>query len=313
MDCYRIEKVTVMDENYLAKWLNNELSEEELKAFRDSPEFNTYQRIVKAATSLEGAEFDVEAALERVREARQPASGKVVRLHPYRWAWRIAAAIVVFLGIAFLYMNNIGDRVHTDFAQQTALNLPDASEVILNAGSDLSYDEGRWDKKRQVKLEGEAYFKVAKGKTFTVETQEGNVTVLGTQFNVLQRGDIFVVTCYEGLVQVDSHGETHQLPAGSGFRLVGGVAQTFATAAEKPSWTDRESSFQSMPLSFVLQELQRQYGIDVETRNVDQTTLYTGSFSNTNLELALQSISTPLQLDYRVEGNKVLIYDPDAP
>ena len=51
----------------------------------------------------------------------------------------------------------------------------------------------------------------------------------------------------------------------------------------------------------------------MEVKGVDQNILYTGSFSNTNLELALQSISTPLQLDYRVEGDKVLIYEQDAP
>ncbi len=302
-----------MKENYLAKWLNNELSEEELKAFRDSPEFNTYRKIVDAASGLEGPDFDVDAALARVKEARQSSGGKVIRMRSNPWIGRIAAGIVVFLGIAFLYMNLIGDRIQTDFGQQIVVGLPDASEVLLNAGSDLSYNEGKWDERRELKLRGEAYFKVAKGQAFTVETDAGSVTVLGTQFNVLQRGDILVVTCYEGLVRVDASGTSHQLPAGTGFRVVDGVAELFDTPDTKPSWTDRESSFRSMPLSFVLQELQRQHTVEVETRNVDLTTLYTGTFSNTNLELALQSISTPLQLEYRVEGNKVLIYGPDAP
>jgi transmembrane sensor len=302
-----------MRENYLAKWLNNELSEEELKSFRESPEFNTYQKIVNTASGLEGADFDVEEALAKVRETSKPGSGKVVRMSSYRWVVRIAAAIVVFLGIAFLYMNSMGDRIHTDYAQQTVVSLPDASEVMMNAGSDISFNQQDWDTERHLKLNGEAYFKVAKGQVFTVETQAGTVTVLGTQFNVLQRGAIFVVTCYEGLVRVDAPGATHELPAGTGFRMVGTEAATFDTSKTKPSWTDAESSFQSMPLAFVLEELERQYGVAVETKNVEKTTLYTGSFSNTNLELALQSISTPLQLKYSVEGDKVLIYDQDVP
>ena len=109
-----------------------------------------------------------------------------------------------------------------------------------------------------------------------------------------------MVTCYEGLVRVDRAGSSVELPAGTAYRLVGGRASTTEIAGE--------SSFQSMPLPFVLEEFERQYNVEVETRNLDLGEVYTGTFSNTNMNLALQSISAPLDLTYEVNGNKVLFY-----
>ena len=43
--------------------------------------------------------------------------------------------------------------------------LPDHSEVVLNADSEITYKKSNWDTNRKLELQGEAYFKVAKGKT----------------------------------------------------------------------------------------------------------------------------------------------------
>jgi ferric-dicitrate binding protein FerR (iron transport regulator) len=302
-----------MKENYLAKWLNDELSGEELRAFMNTPEFQTYQRIVRTASEFNAPDFDVEQALSEVRQARQKPKGRVIRLTSYQHLWKVAAALIILLGISFFYINSMDQAVQTDYAQRTEVFLPDASEVILNAGSELSFSEKKWDSERHVNLRGEAYFKVAKGQTFTVETSAGTVTVLGTQFNVLQRDGIFIVSCYEGLVRVEHQGTAHELPAGTGYRMVNSDMKVFEVLATRPSWTVDESTFLSMPLSFVLEEFQRQYDMEVDIRGVDTRELFTGTFSNTNLELALQSISAPLQLGYSLEGNKVLIYAQNAP
>ena len=213
-----------MKENYLAKWLNGELTEAEMKVFRDSPEFETYERIASVSSRLEGPAFDTEAALDRVKQARAGNTGKVRRLQPaVRWL-SIAAAVILMLTAGYFYINSLEATVEAKFAQRQELRLPDASDVLLNAGSELTYSKTKWDEKRQVRLTGEAYFKVAKGETFTVETPAGTVAVLGTQFNVLQRGDVFIVSCYEGRVRVTHKSKTIELPAGSAYRVVGSTA-----------------------------------------------------------------------------------------
>ncbi len=303
-----------MQENYLAKWLNNELSEEELKEFKNSEEYASYMRILEASAKLEAPEFSVEQAWSDFRERRSNKGGKVIAMRPAQKLMRIAAAIAVLFVISYFYISSLDETISTQYAQRETVILPDASEVILNAGSEITYSKKKWDRERNIELEGEAFFKVAKGKKFTVSTETGTVTVLGTQFNVEQREGFFEVTCYEGLVSVLFNNNETRLAAGSSFVAFNGqVIETEAVENLGPSWMNDESTFKSIPLKFVLSELERQYNIEVSTENIDTVQLFTGTFSNTNLNLALESISAPYQINYKIQGNKVLFYAEETP
>ncbi len=303
-----------MQENYLAKWLNNELSEEELASFKRSEEYASYQKIVGLADTLEAPSFDMEKALGDFKKRQLHKETPVIKMRPAQYLMRIAAAITVLFAATYFYISTLDETVTTQYAERTEVVLPDASEVILNAGSELSYSERKWDNERALSLEGEAFFKVAKGKKFTVTTDLGTVSVLGTQFNVKSRKGFFEVTCYEGLVSVNFRGKEEKLPAGTSFLLVNKrVVDTEVPLTSEPSWINNESTFKSIPLTYVLNEFQRQYNIKVETSNVDLSQLFTGTFSNTNINLALQSISTPSQISYTLEKNKVLFYAEKAP
>jgi ferric-dicitrate binding protein FerR (iron transport regulator) len=303
-----------MQENYLAKWLNDELTEAELAEFKKSDAYATYRKIKETSSSLEVPEFDVDAAWDSLQQSKSKEQPKVFTLAPYKAFLRIAAVIAILLAGSFFYLSTLNETISTEYAENKNITLPDTSEVILNAESELAYSEKKWETNRNVNLKGEAYFKVAKGKKFTVATTQGRVTVLGTQFNVETRDNYFEVTCFEGLVSVSFNGKETKLPAGNSFLAINGKsAMNKATIDGKPSWLTNESSFRSIPLRYVLDELQRQFNINVSTENIDVTQLYTGSFSNENLELALKGISVPLQIKFKLEGNKVLFYDEKAP
>jgi ferric-dicitrate binding protein FerR (iron transport regulator) len=298
-----------MQENYLAKWLNNELSEAELTEFKNSDEYAAYERIVINANALEAPDFNADEALVALENKRALHNNKVVQLNPFKRFLKVAAAVAILLTGTYFYTSTLDQVVSTAYAQNKEIVLPDNSEVILNADSKITYSDKKWNDNRNINLEGEAFFKVAKGKRFTVATKAGNVTVLGTQFNVENRTDFFEVTCYEGLVSVSFNGKETKLPAGSSFvainqEIVSHKVQNSTT----PSWVNEESSFKSIPLRYVFDEFQRQHDIRVETKNIDLNQLYTGSFSNTNTQLALQSITAPSRIKFKFEGSKVLFY-----
>ena len=302
-----------MQENYLAKWLNNELSAEELREFENSEEFRTYQRIAEASSSLRGPAFDSTRAYNAILEKRGK-SPKVVRLRPRAKLWRVAAAIAVIFAVSLVYISTLDERITTEYAERAEITLPDNSEVVLNADTQITYDEAKWAKNRDIKLSGEAFFIVAKGQTFTVKTQAGTVEVLGTQFNVENRGDFFEVTCYEGVVGVTYNKQVTELTAGQSFIVIDGkITESTSVPGSAPSWLGDESSFKSIPLAYVFDELERQYNIRVQADNIDLSQLFTGTFSNTNLNLALESISTPTRLAYDVQGNKVRFYAKNTP
>ena len=298
-----------MQENYLAKWLNNELTEEELAIFKETKEYASYLKLREATDNLVAPDFDMAKAWEDLNKHKATTKSKVIKLNPYKKYLGIAAAIAAIFVASFLYYGSLNEEITTQYAERTEIVLPDASEVQLNADSQISYSKKNWAKKRDIALDGEAFFKVAKGKRFTVTTEYGTVTVLGTQFNVENRKGYFEVACYEGLVSVVYNEEEIKLPAGNSLVVINGELQALAIPNTKePSWIRNESSFKSIPLKFVLDEFQRQFNIEVATENVDINQLFTGSFSNTDKELALQSISTPSQIKFKLEGNKVLFY-----
>ncbi len=301
-----------MEDNYLAKWLNNELSEAELETFKKTDEYATYVKIANASKKMEAPNFNEELAWNSVKNITE--KPKVIQLKPFRKFLRVAAVIAFLLVGSYFYVNTLDKNVATEYAQNKEVVLPDNSEIVLNAESRVSFNEKKWDEKRNISLQGEAYFKVAKGKRFTVSTSQGEVAVLGTQFNVENRGDYFEVTCFEGLVSVTFNGKEIKLPAGNSFLAMNGTIIAKETTKEiSPAWLNNESSFKSIPLKYVLDEFQRQHNITVETKNIDLNKLFTGTFSNTNTDLALQSISVPSQIKFKLDGNKVLFYAQNAP
>ncbi|WP_299321008.1 FecR family protein [uncultured Maribacter sp.] len=303
-----------MQDNYLAKWLNDELTEAELAEFKKSEAYDTYQKIKDSSARLESPEFDMDKAWQSIDQTKTVEETKVFILSPFKKFLRVAAVIAVLLAGSFFYLSTLNESFTTDYAENKSITLPDASEVILNAESQLAFNEKKWDANRNVDLKGEAYFKVAKGKKFTVETSEGLVTVLGTQFNVETREDYFEVTCFEGLVSVTINGKETKLPAGNSLLAMNGKSTiSKANVDGKPSWLSKESSFKSIPLHYVLDELQRQFNVEVSAKDIDTAQLFTGSFSNKNLDLALKSISVPLQIKFNLDGNKVLFYAEEAP
>lgn len=303
-----------MQENYLAKWLNDDLTKAELAEFKKSDAYATYQKIRETASTMEAPKFDMDkawASLELQKKAEQP---KVFTLAPFKAFLRIAAVVTVLLAGSFIYLTTLDETVSTAYAESKAITLPDNSEIVLNAESKVTYSEKNWDTNRNIDLSGEAYFKVAKGQKFTVATEQGVVMVLGTQFNVEARDNYLEVSCFEGLVSVVFDGEETKLPAGNSFLAINGKQSAQKVVVNgSPSWLTNESSFKSVPVKYVLDELQRQYNLNVKTEGIDVNQVYTGSFSNENLELALKSISVPLQIKFKLEGNKVLFYEEKAP
>ncbi|WP_298422536.1 FecR domain-containing protein [uncultured Kordia sp.] len=293
-------------EELIEKWLDHSLTPEEFEAFKQLEDYEELTKMNAALQYFKAPTVDVEAAYDAVQKPIQKDTSK-----PTSWfkpLLRIAAILVIGFG-AYLYSTipNV-TLVETQVADKTAIELPDTSAVTLNAVSSLSYDEDSWNENRKVNLEGEAYFKVAKGATFSVVTNDGVVTVLGTQFNVKQRDNLFEVFCYEGSVKVNYNDNPVVLKPGQRFLILNGKQiRNEKEMLKEPSWIRNESSFKSLPLQEVIQEFERQYNVTIDASNVDTSEVFTCSFTHTDMEMALQSITLPLQLKYQKKQNSIIL------
>ncbi|MFG6686419.1 FecR family protein [Mariniflexile sp. HNIBRBA6329] len=298
------------NENNILKWFDNELSEQDIKDLKQSEDIKILEKIAFYAKQMEAPKVDAEKALAAFKERKLTKNEpKVIPLN-FKTFLKIAAVLVVMLTSSYFLFFNNNVSFETQIAQNETLTLPDNSEVILNAASKLKYNKKKWEDNRNLELDGEAFFKVSKGKRFTVKTDAGTVQVLGTQFNVKERDNYFEVQCYEGLVSVTFNNETVKLPKGKTFRVVNGTIETvddFNT--ENPSWLQAESSFDRIPLQQVVGELERQYSLKVTLDGVDDSQLFTGTFTHKDRNVALQSITIPLKISYKIEGNHVTFYN----
>ena len=190
--------------------------------------------------------------------------------------------------------------------------LPEESAVTLNAESSITYRDKSFNQDRELYLEGEAFFKVQKGSTFTVHTDYGTVTVLGTSFNVIARDGRFEVTCYTGKVKVESSPKEQQIiTAGESATRSKSDKKlnrsTFEVIADTPDWMEGKFSYENQPLVDVISELERQYDINVKLEAGLKDLKYTGLFESGNLDSALYLITWPLHLKSSTKGKTVTI------
>ncbi len=285
-----------INDRYLALWLEDTISDEELKNLISHDDFLAYQKIKKGLLVLEKPDADTFLAIQDSIKRKAP---RVVSMRKaITWAASIAASVIILM-IGYLFFEDSTIEITTSFAEQKNVTLLDGSQVVLNAKSRLAYDEKEWEGDRRVTLEGEAYFKVAKGSTFTVETKGGHVTVLGTEFNVIESLDYFEVSCYEGRVMVATSAlKSVLLPGNSVRKINGNHLEKGKVLVEGPSWVSGESSFTSVPIRYVINALEKQYQVTFESKGVDLNSKFTGSFTNHNLEVALATVFTTMNIHY---------------
>ncbi|MFW2377651.1 FecR family protein [Cellulophaga baltica 4] len=296
-----------MDKNKLIqKWLADELTEEENNVFATLDEAPFYTKIIEDATVFKASNFskmpDFETFKARIEEDKTP----VKKLQWFTPMLKIASAVVILFGVYYSFFYTTLTDIETSVAQKTTIELPDSSRVVLNASSEVKYNANEWDDKREIELNGEAFFDVAKGSKFDVITPSGTVSVLGTEFNVKQRAGIFEVTCYEGTVRVVTETGTEILKVGDKFLEINKTIKTSKHTVPSPQWVDNMSQFERIPVYEVLAELERQYAIQISAQDIDTEQLFTGGFVHNNLEDALMAIAEPLGLTYEIlKQNKV--------
>ncbi|WP_438710561.1 FecR family protein [Aquimarina muelleri] len=287
------------ENTYLAKWLNNDLNAEELKELKKLPEYGDYKKIVESLEYFKPPSFDTQESLTTtLNKVNASKKTKVINLKSIMISVSAAASILLIIG---LFFNQV--TYYASSGQQLSIVLPDGSFVDLNAGSELTHQRFFWSQNREITLQGEGYFKVTSGTNFTVTTSLGKIEVLGTQFNIKEREKLFEVNCYEGRVKVSTNNNLQKiLEKGEGVSLKDKKLIEHTITHTEPAWKKGESVFNSTPLQFALDEIERQYNITFKRGVIDQNKLFTGGFNYNDLNIALESVLIPMGIDYIVNG-----------
>ncbi|MDP4710106.1 MAG: FecR domain-containing protein [Saprospiraceae bacterium] len=285
------------------------------KWIRDNPD---KAAVVEAAKSLVRAidfapktisDDRVDALWEKIQTG-QHAKGAATRKLRLLLPLAVAASMAVLLIARFLLTDDTLS-IQTTIGESLVYTLPDGSTVTLNALSSVRFDPDGWSENRSLELQGEAYFEVRKGSSFEVLTPDGTITVLGTAFNVFAREGAFKVVCFEGKVRVAANNQSEAvvLEPGMGVQLTGGTFASFSAGKDPkgPAWQRGLFEFDNERLSVVFDELQRQFDVLIQADSSTLDSYYTGFFEKDNLELALQAICWPKQLNYSINDRIIKI------
>lgn len=199
--------------------------------------------------------------------------------------------------------------------QVAEVNLPDGSHVWLNAETRLSFNNSFTEKTRGVSLKGEAYFKVKKGKKpFIVSTKFGDITVLGTSFNVRAfENSNFQTTLVEGIVKYNNAQLDKTVTLAPGQQMVLHENEKVdvhevANTNIYTSWKDGIIVFEKEPLRDVIQKLERHFAIRIELQDKMLGDIrFTGSIENESLFEVMDYINKTKQIQYTFDKKLKLL------
>lgn len=195
---------------------------------------------------------------------------------------------------------------------RTQFSLPDGSTGWLNSGSKLKYNPVF--KTRNVELEGEAWFDVEHDETtFTVKTQNLDISVLGTQFNVMAYSDLDFaeVVLEEGKVEVQgieqyfermlSPGEKLKfLPEENRYRVRQIDTKPYTV------WKDGLLMLDNEPFELAILRLERWYNVDIEIKDeVLKSYRFKATFEDEPLEEVLRLLAFSTPMEYTIEKREI--------
>lgn len=259
-------------------------------------------------------------------------------------AWAsVAAAAILMVGVTWQFLKKsrgAGNRqtiVATDShkGSRSTMTLPDGSVVRLNAKSKVSYGEGFGKTTREVFLTGEAYFEVTHNAAvpFIVHTDEADIKVLGTKFNVRNysnehRMEAALLT---GSIELTLHaGTQHKILLKPSDKIIvkqqaaGDAAEQHAMGDKKveltsikvqdsviveTSWLNDKMAFADKPFSEIALDLERQFDVKIGFKNeAIRGYKYTGVYDEDNVEDILKILQMIKPFHYTLNNKQITIY-----
>lgn len=233
---------------------------------------------------------------------------------------KIAAVLVVAFGIGLFTYDSLQTntentqiamvQVKTDL-ERKSVQLPDGTMVWMNEGSQLAYPE-TFGEARKIQFTGEGYFEVAKANTtFTIQTPQTQVEVLGTAFNLNTTNRSYTkVTVTEGIVSFSAEDIKSKILAGEEgiyTKASKSISLNQNPDVNSMSWKTGHFVFDNTELDKVINYLNGYYKQDIEIDQKMSSCKVTGTFTKLPLKEVLEEISIILSAEVINKGETFTI------
>lgn len=286
--------------------------------------FNQFKTIFDRAVRVKDLpHFDTDAAWNKVRSRlHKKPEAKTVSLQPsgIGLMWRIAASVVLVLGVGFFVYRLLQPSATVPAMQvitqqrSEADTLPDGSGVFLNKETQLAYTFDKKKKAHVVKLKGEAYFNIQHNddKTFIVEVGEVLIKDIGTSFNVkaYPESNTIEVVVEEGEVMFYTAKDSGLYLRAGGKGVYHKVTKTFTVEQAEPNVTSYKTKFfifSDTDLATVVRELNEVYNKRIVVGSHLKQCRLTVSFNNESIEEIASVIAETLGLTAKTSGEDIVL------
>ena len=206
------------------------------------------------------------------------------------------------------------NTVETPKGGQFHIVLPDGTKAWLNAASSLRFPTYFAGNSRKVELTGEGYFEVSKNKKspFFVKTDNQEIEVLGTHFNVNAYKDegATKTTLLEGSVRVKSGEASYVLSPGQQSLLKGNVFNVSNVDTEiSTAWKNGQFMFNDETIDAIMRQISRWYDVDVEfAQKPSGTKVFWGTISRfENVSQVLEILEMTKSVKFKIEGRRIIV------
>lgn len=258
-----------------------------------------------------------EKLLAGIAAPAEPGPAPIIPFRRRRWFLTAVALLILATGAwLFNYLSDSKAELKTAYGEIKSQKLPDGSDVFLNANSQVSYaDEWKEGTDREVWITGEAYFEVKKTpqkSRFIVHTEQFDIIVTGTQFNVVNRNGKANVMLKEGSITLKTtQGKEIVMNPGDFIEFnKTEPAKKDVNNENLIAWKDRKIVFENTPLCTAVDLIKEHYGVSIKLSNdsLGNSTL-TGMLPNDNLDVLLEAISALNEFKVIHQNNEIIITD----
>lgn len=208
------------------------------------------------------------------------------------------------------------------YGKRFDLLLSDGTQITLNSGTSLKYPvQFLKAKNRQVFLDGEAFFNVAKDSVnpFIVNTNGLNVRVLGTKFNLSSYPEDQYVntTLLEGSVSVYNKQDTFDSSNASllepGFKAEWNkynkqISVEEADIAMHTDWLNGKIILRHVPFKNIVKKLERHYNVEIVNNNPElDEELFTASFDVETIDQVFKTFNLTYEMEYKINDRQIII------
>ena len=316
-------KTTPAESEQIRNWLINPENDVELRQILGEIWANSEIR-------LKGQAPDFTRMLDQVHH--QINNQQILRHDPmtlskklYHTFSKIAAILIIPLLLLSVYFyfnpvntsnqlaSNTFREIYTKPGTRTQIDLPDGTRVWLNDGTTFRYPERFTGSRREVFVDGEAYFEVKSNpeNPFVVNNPMMNTVVTGTHFNLnaYSSDNYFEATLLEGKIHLENENKKLVMKPGEQVQFdskVEKIVQKTVDPKDAAAWVDGKLIFKDEKLGTAIKKLARWYNVEIILTDPEITNyMMTATIQDEKLDQSLKliALALPVKFEFKKVNN----------